>query len=499
MPYFITTPIFYVNAKPHLGHAYSMIAADVIARHMRQRGEKVFFLTGTDEHGEPVALAAEQEGVSPQTLADLNAARFAKLPQQLHITNNFFIRTTDPRHKQRVGEVLQRIYDNGYVYKDVYSGWYCPRCADFKTENELGSEDTCQIHKISLERQEEENWFFRLSAFQDQLEQLYASLPEFIFPRQRYNEARSFLGQGLHDVSLSRKALRWGVEVPWDPQHVFYVWFDALLNYYTALHFASENQDLTGTFWPPDCHLMAKDILKFHAIYWPALLLAADLPLPKRLTVHGYLLMDGEKMSKSLGNVLDPFVIAEHFGVDALRYYLVKDVSFGQDGAVSTTAFEERYERELANEFGNLASRIISMIIRYRDSDVPACQLDEELVEELNPIVDNVMACIDRFELSAALEVIWVGVRRLNRYVEERAPWKLAKDPQLADELDCTLASLVEGLRVLTVVLTPWLPVSSQRLLETLGAPANDLAAAKLRQGTVQSLQPIEPLFPKKI
>ena len=273
MSYYVTTPIYYVNAEPHLGHAYSTMAADVLARHMRQRGEDVFFLTGTDEHGEPIETAAEREGISPQELADRNAAKFEALMPIIDATNDFFIRTSDPRHAAKVAEIMQRVYDNGWVNKGVYEGWYCPRCADFKTERELGPGNTCPIHEIPLEKVREENWFFRLSAFQAQLEELYEERPDFVVPDFRRNEAVSFIKQGLEDVSLSRPKLKWGMRLPWDPEQRMYVWFDALLNYVTALTFAREGEDLTERFWPASLHVMAKDILKFHAVIWPALLL----------------------------------------------------------------------------------------------------------------------------------------------------------------------------------------------------------------------------------
>ncbi len=390
MPYYVTTPIYYVNAQPHLGHAYTTIAADVLARHMRQRGEEVFFLTGTDEHGEPVAQAAEALGVTPKELADRNAARFEALMPQLDVSNDFFIRTSDPRHGERVQAVMQKVHDNGHVYLGTYEGWYCPRCADFKNDNEIGPENTCLIHRIPLDREQEENWFFRLSTFQEPLERLFAEQPDFVMPRERYNEAHSFITQGLRDVSLSRGKLTWGVPVPWDPSHVFYVWFDALLNYVTALSFAREGEDLTEQFWPPAYHLIGKDILKFHAVYWPALLMAAGLELPRHLFVHGYLLMDGEKMSKSLGNVLDPFEVIERFGTDALRHYCFREVQFGSDGSVSTTGFEARYESELANDYGNLASRILAMLARYRDGRVPAVAVDAELAADFAGLSDEV-------------------------------------------------------------------------------------------------------------
>jgi methionyl-tRNA synthetase len=503
MAYYVTTPIYYVNAAPHLGHAYTTIGTDILARHMRQRGEEVFFLTGTDEHGEPVAQAAEREGVTPQELADRNAARFEALMPRINASNDFFIRTSDPRHKARVQEVMQRVHDNGHVYKGLYEGWYCPRCADFKTEAEIGPDQTCPIHKIPLEREREENWFFRLSAFQERLERLYDSQPDFVTPRQRFNEARAFITGGLQDVSLSRAKLRWGVEVPWDPEHVFYVWFDALLNYYTALSFARDGEDLTERFWPATYHVMAKDILKFHAVFWPALLMAADLPLPEHVFIHGYLLMkdaSGEehKMSKSLGNVLDPFKVMDTFGTDALRYYCVREVAFGQDGAVSTATFGDRYLSELANEYGNLASRTLSMVDRYRDGIVPETDLDRELARDFEGLVEEVCALLDRAEVSQGLDRIWQRVRRLNRYVEERAPWQLAKDDARAEELDVTLRSLAEGLRVVTVLLTAYIPETTEKLLAALGEPGTGLDEARFgaRPGGGR-VQRLPPLFPK--
>lgn len=496
--YYVTTPIYYVNAQPHLGHAYTTIAADILARHMRQRGEDVFFLTGTDEHGEPVALAAEREGVSPKELADRNAARFEAMMPRLNVTNDFFIRTSDPRHVRRVQEVMQRIHDNGHTYLGEYEGWYCPRCADFKNENEIADGNTCPIHHIPLLREKEENWFFRLSSFQEPLERLYAERPDWVKPDSRRNEALSFINSGLRDVSLSRGKFTWGVPVTWDPAHVFYVWFDALLNYYTALSFAREGEDLTDRFWPADFHLIGKDILKFHAVFWPAMLMAAGIELPRHEVVHGYLLLDGEKMSKSLGNVLDPFDVIDRFGTDALRFYCFREVSFGQDGSVSTTGFESRYESELANGYGNLASRTIAMISRYRDGVVPAVPTDAALAAEFADLGGDVAALLDRAEPSQALEEIWVRVRRLNRYVEERAPWKLARDPDQADRLDETLATLAEGLRVVTVLLHPYIPETVEKLLAALDKPSLDFAGAQFAaHGWGTPVAAIEPLFPK--
>jgi methionyl-tRNA synthetase len=501
--FYVTTPIYYVNAAPHLGHAYTTIAADVMARHHRQRGEEVFFLTGTDEHGEPVADAAHAAGVEPQELADRNAERFKALAPKLNASNDFFIRTTDPEHMAVVQDVLAKVHANGYVYEGLYEGWYCPRCADFKAESEIDAGNRCPIHHIELVREKEENWFFALSRFQERLQALYAERPEWVAPRTRYNEALSFIGGGLRDVPLTRRHLRWGVPVPWDGEHVFYVWFDALLNYYSALSYARPGEDLTERFWPASCHVIAKDILRFHTVYWPALLMAAGLELPERVFVHGYLLMEGEKMSKSLGNVLDPFAVIERYGADALRFYLLRDVSFGQDGSVSTAAFEQRYESELANEYGNLASRVLAMVARYREGVVPGggaagavghagageagggdagAGMDPILAADFAGLAQRVAELIDRVELTNALDEIWQRVRRLNRYVEEEAPWQLAKDPSRAGDLDRVLGTLIAGLRVVSTLLHPYLPASTERLLAALAEPV---------------LAPIEPLFPR--
>jgi methionyl-tRNA synthetase len=496
MSYYITTPIFYVNAAPHLGHAYTSIAADVLARHHRGRGEETFFLTGVDEHGEPVTLAAAAAGVSPQELVDRNAERFRALTGELELSNDFFIRTTDAEHARLVQEFLQRVYDNGYVYKGLYEGWYCPRCADFKTESEIGPGDTCPIHLIALTREHEENWFFRLSAFQERLEALYAERPDFVIPQHAYNETRSFVAQGLVDVSLTRANVSWGVPVPWQPGHVFYVWWDALLNYVTALGYARPGESLER-LWPANLQVIGKDISKFHTIYWPALLMAGGLEPPVQLFVHGFLLgPDEAKMSKTRGNVLDPFTIIEQYGADALRHYLFRDVSFGQDGPVSAEGFQARYDAELANEYGNLASRTLNMLERYCDGAVPVAATEQAVRDEFAGLFGRVDELLARAELSAALEEIWRHVRRLNRYVEEQAPWAMAKAPERAGELAAVLATLAEGLRVVTVALEPYMPTKTAQLLEALGASERrerEFAA----EGWGGTLRPLAPLFPK--
>jgi methionyl-tRNA synthetase len=493
--FYVTTPIYYVNGEPHLGHAYSTIAADILARHMRQRGEDVFFLTGTDEHGEPVAQEAEREGVTPRELGDRYAPRFKEMAAKIEASNDFFIRTTDQGHMDRVQEIVQRVHDNGHVYEGVYEGWYCPRCADFKTESELGPGNTCPIHQIPLTRETETNWFFRLSSFQEDLERLYAERPDFVQPDFRRNEALAFIRQGLQDVSLSRPRLKWGVPVPWDTDQVIYVWFDALLNYVTALAYAREGEDLTERFWPA-FHIIGKDILKFHAVYWPAFLIAAGIEVPKGMFIHGYLLMEGHKMSKSLGNVLDPDEVIATFGADALRYYCFREVSFGQDGQISPAGFEARYETELANEFGNLANRALAMTERYRDGQAPEAELDPAIAADFEGAPDRVRELLDEARLTQALEEIWKLVRRLNQYVEETRPWDLAKEDGEVDRLDQVLYTLAEGLRVTTLLLHPYMPETTGRLLDALGEPSRELAELGSQEGG-RRIERIPPLFPK--
>jgi methionyl-tRNA synthetase len=497
--FYITTAINYVNAIPHLGHAYEVVGADVIARHRRQAGDDVFFLTGTDEHGEPVALAAAEQKTTPQEMADRNVEHFKSLLPRLEISNDFFIRTTDKGHADVVQDVLTRVKDNGHVYLGEYEGWYCPRCADFKADTELGPGDTCLIHGIVLLRQQEDNYFFALSKFQKPLEELFADRADWLLPKERRNEILAFIGGGLRDVSLTRSKMSWGVQVPWDDGHVFYVWFEALLNYYSALAYARDGEDLTDRYWPCDVHLIGKDITKFHAVFWPALLMAAEIELPKKIFAHGFLLgADGRKMSKSDGNVLDPVDVLDEFGADALRFYLLRDVNFGSDGATSIAAVKSRYESELANDLGNLASRAIAMIGRYRDGVVPQAALDEKLSADFDDLVDRVGERMAVYDLTAALEEIWVLVRRLNRYVEERAPWQLAKDEANSNELDTVLASLAEGIRVVAVLLHPFIPGSIDKLLGALNSPDVALASATFGAAVPGRVESLDPLFPKQ-
>ncbi len=494
MSFYVTTPIYYVNSRPTLGHAYTTIAADIVTRHHRQRGEETFFLTGVDEHADKVARVALEQGLEPKEYADRIVGVWQELPRRLNAINDFFIRTSDEGHERFVQGFLQRIYDNGDVYQDVYAGLYCYGCEAFKTEDEL-VDGKCPEHGTVPEWIEEKYWFFRLSAYQDRLLQLYDERPDFVLPHIRYNEARSFIAGGLRDFSISRATQTWGVPIPWDPDQVAYVWADALVNYRSALSYApGENLE---RFWPA-VHLLAKDILRFHCVYWPALLLSAGEEPPKQLFVHGYLNFDNRKMSKSLGNVIDPRELIDVYGADAVRYYAVRVTNFGQDGNASVDDVRERYERELANDLGNLVSRTTAMIARYRDGAIE--QTGAEPPWDVDGLRAKLVSAFDRFEITNALEEIWLLVRRLNQYVEESAPWQLAKDDARADELTAVLYNLADGLTAIAVALAPYLPESAPRILEALGQPADDPSLERIRSGTaisVGGIEPAPPLFPR--
>jgi len=495
---YLTTPIYYVNATPHIGHAYTTIATDILARHHRQRGHETFFLTGTDEHGTNIPRVAAEAGLDVKEFVDRNAAAFREMTERVNASNDFFIRTTDPRHEAAVQEFVQRIHDAGEIYEDVYAGLYCPRCEAFYTEAEL-VDGKCPVHGIVPEYVEEKNWFFRLSAYQERLLDLYDRNPEFVLPRFRYNEARSFIEQGLDDISVSRASEQWGVPVPWDPGQTVYVWVDALINYWSALAFAREGEDLRPLLWPEVRHVLAKDILKFHCVIWPALLLAAGLEVPRQLFVHGYLLFGEQKMSKSLGNVIDPLDLIDLYGPDPVRFYVVREVQFGQDGNVSIDGVHDRYERELGNDLGNLVSRTTAMIARYRDGRLSAAAVARGGGDELAALGDDVAQQLDAFDLTGALERIWKQVRSLNALVEERKPWELAKDDSRASDLDRTLYELADGLRAVAVALAPYLPETAPRILQSLNQPL-DLSWEGVAAGkavAAEGIEPAAPLFPR--
>jgi methionyl-tRNA synthetase len=495
MSFYLTTPIYYVNSTPHIGHAYTTIIGDILVRHRRQRGERTYFLTGVDEHADKVARVAKEQGLTPKEFVDDIVTSWQELPTRVNASIDFFIRTTDEGHKAFVQDFLQRIYDNGDVYQDTYAGLYCVGCEAFKTEAEL-VDGKCPDHGVEPEWLEEKNWFFRLSAYEQKLLDLYEERPDFVLPAFRANEAKSFIAGGLRDFSISRATQTWGIPIPWDPDQVAYVWADALVNYLSALSYAP-GADLS--LWPAR-HLLAKDILRFHCVYWPALLLSAGYEPPHQLFVHGYLNLDNQKISKSLGNAVDAFGLIDRYGVDAVRFWVARVTPFGQDGDVTFDSFRERYEGELANDLGNLVSRTTAMIARYRDGElVLAPDANGELAAAVSALHDTVPAQLDRWEVTAALDAIWDYVRSLNRYVEQTKPWELAKDEARAAELDRALYELADGLRVAAVALSAYVPETAARILEALGQPV-DLAWDNVAYGgsvAVTGIEPAQPLFPR--
>jgi methionyl-tRNA synthetase len=499
MRFYVTTPIYYVNDRPHIGHAYTTIAADILARHHRQRGEETFFLTGVDEHATKVWRVAEEQGLGAQEYVDRIAEDWRSLPSKLNAANDFFIRTSEDGHKSFVRDFLQRIYDNGDVYEDVYAGLYCVGCEAFKTEDEL-VDGKCPIHGTIPEWIEEKNYFFRLSAYQDRLLELYDARPDFIQPDFRRNEVRSFVARGLRDFSISRAGQPWGIPLPWDESQVAYVWADALVNYLSALTYARPGHDLREELWPEVRHLMAQDILRFHCVYWPAMLLSAGYTVPKQIFVHGYLLLDDLKISKSLGNAIDPLELIDTYGADALRFWCARAVSFGHDGSASLSGIAERYERELGNDLGNLLSRTTAMIERYRDGRLPeGLSTSPAIADAISAVHDEVPGDLDRFDLTNAIDRIWVFVRELNRYVTERAPWTIAKDPDRSDELDQVLFDLADGLRAAAVALAAYLPETAPKILDAL-AQDDDVRWDRVAPGLLDTSRRIgaaPPLFPR--
>ena len=497
MRFYLTTPIYYVNSTPHIGHAYTTAMGDVLVRHHAQRGEETFFLTGVDEHATKVWRVAQEQGLEPQEYADRIAVPWRELAPRMNAAPDFFIRTSDEGHKRFVRDFLQRMYDNGDVYQDVYAGFYCVGCEAFKSEEELTPDGLCAIHLTKPEWIEETNYFFRLSAYQDKLLALYEERPDFVLPGFRFNEARSFIAGGLQDFSISRAGQPWGIPLPWDESQVAYVWADALINYLSALTYARDGEDLRDAFWPVTHHLLAKDILRFHCVYWPAMLLSAGYDVPKQLFVHGYLLLDDKKISKSLGNIIDPLELIDVYGADPVRFWMARAVSFGQDGSASVTGVQERYDSELANDLGNLLSRTTAMIARYRGGRVN--RVEAATPVDFGALGADVAARLDAFDITGALETIWDAVRRLNQYVTAEAPWQLAKDDANADKLDTVLYTLVDGLTAVAVALYAYLPETSPKILAALGQ-SEEAAWDRVRNGVAEAADGIaasEPLFPR--
>jgi methionyl-tRNA synthetase len=477
----ITTPIFYVNDVPHIGHAYTEVAADVLARWHRQRGDDTWLLTGTDEHGQKILRTASANDVTPQEWADrLVGEAWKPLLDTVDIANDDFIRTTDERHVAGVTSFLQKLHDDGYIYAGEFEGFYCVGCEEYKQPSDLvpgtgayAGQQVCAIHSIPVEVLSERNYFFRMSDFEQRLLDLYESNPEFIQPESVRNEIISFVKQGLRDLSISRSSFDWGIKIPWDDSHVLYVWFDALLNYITALGYGTDEDEAFRRLWP-SVHIVGKDIARFHAVIWPAMLMAAGLEVPKRVFGHGWLLVGGEKMSKSKLTGIAPSEITDTFGSDAFRYYFLRAITFGQDGNFSWEDISARYQAELANGFGNLASRIVAMIGRYFDGTVPErsdlTPADAEIDGLAVAVTERADAAIAAFAPHDAISTIWELVDALNGYITEQEPWVLAKDPEQRDRLGTVLTTALRGLGTIAVLVSPVMPKATAKLWASIGA-----------------------------
>jgi len=501
-PFYITTPIYYINAQPHIGHAYTTMVADAIARSRRLLGDDVFFLTGTDEHGQKVERAAQKAGLKTEVFAEQTAASFRQMCRDLNISNNDFIRTTEPRHHRASQELWRRVAANGDIYKGDYEGWYCTVDEMFVTETQL-IDGKCPTCGNKVERLKEESYYFRLSKYQQPLLDFYDANPEFLQPAFRLNEVRTFVDAGLQDLSISRTSFKWGIPVPDDPKHVMYVWFDALTNYLTVLGFGTSDESRVQKYWPIVTHLVGKEIVRQHALYWPAFLMSAGIQTPKRIIAHGWWLMGGAKMSKSIGNVARYQDYAALFGVDALRYFVMREMTLGQDANFSDEAILTRYNADLANDLGNVVSRTATMIARYCDGSVPVAgssgDLDRALEADIQKTIEAARSGFARFELSVALQAIWdVLVRGLNQYIVKREPWKLAKSAADRPLLETTLYHSADALRVIAALVDPVMPDAAERIRRMLGVEQEqwtNLGANTLRAGT--RLGAIEPLFPR--
>ncbi|MBW4029575.1 MAG: methionine--tRNA ligase [Acidobacteria bacterium] len=502
--YYITTPIYYVNDAPHVGHAYCTVNADAMARWHRLVGDETKFLTGTDEHGQKVADAAARNGVSPQEWTDLTSARFREAWDALNISYDDFIRTTEPRHYQTVQKFLTAVYENGYIYKDVYHGLYCVSCEDYYTL-ESSVQGRCPIHGRELTEMQEENWFFRLSAFAEPLLRHYDEHPEFVTPETKRNEALAFIRGGLRDISITRTSIGWGIPVPWDDQHVFYVWYDALINYLTAIGYGRDD-DQTTTWWPVSHHLVGKEILRFHCVWWPAMCMAAGLEPVSHVQVHGWLMVGGQKLSKTMaaeGGVklsdIAPVVLTDEFGVDAIRYYLLRETSLGNDGDFSHEGITARYNTDLANNLGNLVARVSTIVATKCAGIGPAPRRDSPLAAAAASAVDDARAAWERFAPHAALEATWGLIGATNAYLEQHAPWKMAP----GEALDAVMGDALEAIRLVSVLATPAIPQVCATIWSRIGlagAPSDQLFAHSAQWGlyaNVQRIEKGEPLFPR--
>ncbi len=506
MHFYLTTPIYYVNAEPHLGHAYTTILADAAARAHRLRGDDVIFLTGTDEHGQKIERSARKAGVEPRAFVDGVAAKFQQLFAELSISNDDFIRTTEARHRLAVETIWRTVLARGDLYKAKYEGWYCTTDELYVPETQLVDGSLCPTCGGKVEWLEEENYKFRLSKYQPALLDWYRSHPDYVVPQARYNEVVAFIERGLDDLSVSRTSFTWGIPVPDEPGHVVYVWFDALTNYLTAVGYGDPSPAARARFaarWPADVHLIGKEIVRQHAIYWPAFLMSAGLPLPRRIVSHGWWTMDGAKMSKSLGNVVRPRVYVEAYGLDAFRYYVLREMVLGADAAFTDDGLHARYTADLANDLGNLLSRTTTMIARYCEGAVPAAvfrdALDVQLEEVAGAVIAEATEAAANFEFSRALTAVWRLVNETNRYLVSREPWAAARHPEARPRLEATLYHAADVLRVIAMLVEPVMPAAAASMRASLGVPLTswiDLRPSTLVPGT--RVTPAPPLFPRK-